>query len=349
LFEDPGKTVRIVAFFVAGVVLSVAGALIYATVQESRTPVQVRRMEPVSAKRKPSPETAAPAINVDPPRGTEQEAANPDSGTALEADGGVSYATVPIPRRPNPRSTFSARPLRPSNLGSFASRAGAYVPPPPKIVTPVQPVPAPQLTATTSLPTPPRENIQTTAPSATTQTARKPEPHTVTLPTSTELNIKLLDSISTDRNRPGDLFRGTLESPITRDGFVIADRGSLVYGRISSLAKPHWLKGTPDLILTLIQFNTTDGQSVHITTNRWEERGRSTNIEKRAKRATENALGALKNAIARENRSQEANSAVDTTAQQPTVTRDVVSVPRGTQLTFLLDAPVTLREHLNDK
>jgi hypothetical protein len=367
-FDDPGKTVRIVAFFVAGVVLSVGGALIYATFQGMRSPVASQRAETVIAEQHAPTAASNGGASVEQPDSTSQSAvpsdATPNTDTPPKEDGGVSYATVPTPRpanaKPAPAVTvpISQAPKLPAltqlpKPQPYAGSTSSYTSTSRKASAPVQQTTqqasTPTLTATssTSQSSTPQQEQPLPVISSQAQSERTPQPHTVTLPTSTEICVKLLDPVSSESSRPGDVFRGTLESPIIHDGFVIADRGSLVYGRVYELQKAHWFKGTADLALTLIQIHTTDGQAVRITTSPWEERGRSRSLEKRAKRATEDALGVLKSAITREGKSQESNSALDSTAQQPTVTRNVISVPRGTQLTFLLDSPITLTEHLN--
>ena len=313
MFENPAKAVRIVAFFVAGVVLSVGGALIYATVEQLHHPVQVAQEKPVAQEPLPSAPVSVPA---------------PLPGNQSTSQGDVSYATVPTPAA-KPRE-YASLPERQTSPAPTTPAVTVNIPPPPAVI---QSQPSGAEVTAAPVPSPSAETFKTT-PAA-------PQPHVVTLPVSTALTVKLLDSVSTDFDRAGDVFRGTLESPIIRDGFVIADRGSLVYGRIAESDRAHLLHGKPDLALTLTEINTTDGQSVRIVTSPWEERGQKENIEARAKRATSFAFGALKDVVTLDKSAS--SSAVSSNRQE---VHHSISVNRGAQLTFLLAAPLTLTEHL---
>ncbi|HMD70373.1 MAG TPA: hypothetical protein VKF41_03480 [Bryobacteraceae bacterium] len=59
-----------------------------------------------------------------------------------------------------------------------------------------------------------------------------PEPHKVTLNTGMLLPVRLVDGLSSERNAPGDAFLATLDKELVVDGFVIAERGARVEGRV---------------------------------------------------------------------------------------------------------------------
>ena len=61
-----------------------------------------------------------------------------------------------------------------------------------------------------------------------------PEPHKVTLNTGMLLPVRLVDGLSSERNAPGDAFLATLDKELVVDGFVIAERGARVEGRVGA-------------------------------------------------------------------------------------------------------------------
>ena len=96
---------------------------------------------------------------------------------------------------------------------------------------------------------------------------RNRTPQTITIPSGTVLAVRLRQLISTDRQSAGDPFAATLDQPIVIDGFVIADKGSNVRGKITSLDAPGRVKGRAAISLELMEINTTDGQRVDIHTD----------------------------------------------------------------------------------
>jgi len=78
--------------------------------------------------------------------------------------------------------------------------------------------------------------------------------------------------LSSDRNQQGDTFTATLDQPIVVDGFVVAQRGQTVYGRVSEAQKAGRVEGTSRLGLQLTQLTLVDGdqspiQSQMVTRN----------------------------------------------------------------------------------
>jgi hypothetical protein len=177
------------------------------------------------------------------------------------------------------------------------------------------------------------------------------QPQTVTIEAGTSLMVRLGETISTKTKVAGDSFRGTLDQPIIMNGFVIADRGSRVVGRVVSAQKGGHLSGSSDLSLQVTEINTTDGQTVRVQTSPWEKKGDSNtagNVEKIGGGA---ALGAIIGAIAGGGKGAAIGAAgggaagtgvAAATGGKPTV------VPVETRIAFRLDAPVTITEQINN-
>src|SRR5512147_1023189 len=86
--------------------------------------------------------------------------------------------------------------------------------------------PAMNTAAATPLPPMPTTNYSTPAP---------PAPTPVTIESGTTFNIRMIDPVDTARNKPGDSFRATLDSPITIGDKVVIPEGADVVGRIAEL------------------------------------------------------------------------------------------------------------------
>jgi BON domain len=103
-------------------------------------------------------------------------------------------------------------------------------PPPPAPAAPVEP--PPEETAAPPLPPPPA-----------------PVKHTI--PAGTTITVRLIDSLDSARNRPGDTFRATLNSPIRLDGEVVVPFGADVEGRVVDAANAGRFTGHSELKLEL--------------------------------------------------------------------------------------------------
>ena len=114
----------------------------------------------------------------------------------------------------------------------------------------------------------------------------------------TNVIVRLGETISTERNYSGDTFRATLDRPIVLDGFVIADKGSKVLGKIVAADKAGKFEGTANLQVTLTEINTTDGQRVRIETGFFNRKGPSNTKEEAAKIGGGAVLGAIIGALA---------------------------------------------------
>jgi len=137
------------------------------------------------------------------------------------------------------------------------TRAQAPVPATPPLVAqaPLKgPTPSPTLPA----PTEPEKAIPVPPPS--------PEPPRVTLNAGMLITVRLVDGLSTERNRPGDMFTATLDKELVVEDFVIAERGARVEGRVVASDPASKTKGVAALAVELTTLHTSDGQIVAIRT-----------------------------------------------------------------------------------
>src|ERR1035438_6844571 len=125
-----------------------------------------------------------------------------------------------------------------------------------------------------------------------------PEPHKVTLNAGMLLPVRLVDGLSSERNAPGDAFLATLDKELVVDGFVIAERGARVEGRVVASDKGGRVQGVASLAVELVRLRTSDGQTVAIRTDGFERRAEQTRQQDAARIGGGAALGAVIGALA---------------------------------------------------
>jgi hypothetical protein len=320
---------KITLAFVAGLVLTM-GALVYSRTREL---TQVRK----AVQRAPSSMASGPGEpSAGSVAGPEDVRASGTPVQAVEAESNTRVAAE-VPGLTVPARAAQSDPL--SDRGSEVGQATAPRTVPNTISPPTAPGSATELNAVRTDGQPP--NLET-APEP-----RKPK--VITLQPGTSLAIRLDESVSTDRNRRGDTFRATLDSPLIVNGFVLAERGARVLGKIERVRKARLLQGKSDLRLRLTEITMRDGQRVRIETSPWEEKGARSSIGNRPKMAAGAALGAVVGALT--GAAKGAGFVSDESgAKKSTLSsahKRTLVVTTGARLTFLVARPVTVAEKLN--
>ncbi len=119
---------------------------------------------------------------------------------------------------------------RPPALPSSASEPAVSEPRAPQALSETEPAPV-------EVP-PPAVPLANAEP--TDATASEPPPQvapSVTLRAGMILPVRLGESLSSEHNQAGDTFTATLDTPLVADGFVIAERGARLEGRIIEAQK----------------------------------------------------------------------------------------------------------------
>jgi hypothetical protein len=166
-----------------------------------------------------------------------------------------------------------SQPVRKNKPILLAKTMPTFLPPAPYEAP--APAPAPEKPVEQAAPAPALPN-----PTPEPRPAAQPELpplHQVTLGTGTTLQIRLNESLSSDRATPGDTFDASLAEPLIVEGLVIAERGARVKGRIVESEKAGRFSGTSLLELELSSLSTADGQKVSISSDPWTKRGESVN------------------------------------------------------------------------
>jgi hypothetical protein len=192
-------------------------------------------------------------------------------------------AEVEVPHQPaSPPVLVEAKLSQPAPI--------PVTPPTPEPPLPVSPPAAPPDAA------PPA--ARSDAPPAAPLTPPERVANVVTLQAGTLLNVRIGETLSTRRSRPGDNFLATLNEPLVIDNWVIAEKGSRVEGRVVDSDASGRMRGTAYLSVELVRINTADGQRVRIHTESIDRKTKASPGEDAAKVVVGAALGAAIGAAA---------------------------------------------------
>ena len=106
-----------------------------------------------------------------------------------------------------------------------------------------------------------------------------PAPHQATLRPGMAIAIRLGETLSSNYSQTGGTFAGTLAEPLVADGFVIAERGARVSGRVVESQKAGRFTGMSRLQVGLTNVSTSDGQQVAVSTEPWLRLGDTLPVE----------------------------------------------------------------------
>jgi hypothetical protein len=166
-----------------------------------------------------------------------------------------------------------------------------------------------------------------------------PQQQLVMVPEGSEIVVRMINTLSTNRNLPGDSFEATLEQPLIVDGWLVAPKGSRVEGRVLESKKAGRVKGVAELSFDLVRLTTADGKNVDIATAPFGEAGEKSRSEDLKKVGWGAGIGAVIGAIAGGGKGAAIGAGAGAGAGAGTVlaTRgETVVVPTETRLTFRL-------------
>jgi hypothetical protein len=95
-------------------------------------------------------------------------------------------------------------------------------------------------------------------------------PPQLNLPAGSWISVVVNQPLSSDQNRPGDLFLASLAQPLVVNGFVVARRGQTLEGRIVVAERAGRRTGTSRLGLELTEISLVDGTQLPVVTE-WVE------------------------------------------------------------------------------
>lgn len=166
-----------------------------------------------------------------------------------------------------------------------------------------------------------------------------------TIPAGTTLVVRMIDSIDSEKNQPGDTFRASIEDAITINNAVAVPQGAEVIGRLTEVEEAGKLTGKSELKLELTQI-VIDGRSYNLTTGEYGVAGKSRGKDTAVKVGGGAAIGAIIGAIAGGGKGAAIGAGVGAgagTAVQVFTKGEQVRVPSETLLEFTLENDLNLQ------
>ena len=229
----------------------------------------------------------------------------------------VKVAEVVPPPAPEPEPAPAPAPVRKTKRAAPVERE--ETPPPP-------PAPA----ATTPAPAPPPAEPE------------PPKPVKVEISAGTPVVVRMIDSIDSEVNRTGEVFKASLDAPLMVDGEVVVPEGADVLVKLMESKSAGRLAGRSELRLELIRLQF-QGKSYTLVSSTYEQVGSSRGKRTAATVGGGAAVGAIIGAIAGGGKGAAIGAAVGGaggTAVQVLTKGQQIRVPSETRLEFRLEAPV---------
>jgi len=296
---------------------------------------------------RPAP-APAPAARVTPaPVAPAPVAPAPAVETASAAPEPAKLEPAPPRRVHRPKPAHVSKPAPVTVARNEPPPAAESQAPPPQTNIPAtfpEPVPAPPPPSEPS-----RSPILRPEPAEEAPPAPTPAP-VVTLRAGTLLPVRLGEALSSERNQPGDTFTATLDAPLAADGFVIAERGARLEGKVVEVQKAGHVKGQALLGIELTRLDTSDGQHVAIQTGTFRKQAVKSTTEDVGIVAAAAGIGAIIGAIAGGGKGAGIGAAAGGAAGAGGVMAKrgkAASLPTETRVRFRLLEPVTLTEHVS--
>ena len=171
-----------------------------------------------------------------------------------------------------------------------------------------------------------------------------PQPKPVSIPDGTVLQIRMIDTIDSATNQPGDRFRATLDTPITIDDKVIVPNGADIEGRVAELKSAGHFAGKPEIALELTALNV-NGRRYSLHTNQYSREGSSRGKNTAAKVGGGAAVGTIIGAIAGGGKGAAIGGIIGAGAGggvQAATKAPAIHVATEALLSFTLESPLTV-------
>jgi hypothetical protein len=172
----------------------------------------------------------------------------------------------------------------------------------------------------------------------------KPKPVTVTIPDGTELSIRLIDPLDSEKNQVGDSFRATLNHSIIIDDKTAIPAGADIMGRVIDVKGATHYSGQSVLAVELVSL-AMGGKSYELHTQEFRKQGEARGKNTAEKVGGGAAVGAIIGAIAGGGKGAAIGAAAGAgagTGAQAITKGQKVQYPTESVLNFHLASPVTV-------
>ncbi|HEY6289966.1 MAG TPA: BON domain-containing protein [Terriglobia bacterium] len=174
--------------------------------------------------------------------------------------------------------------------------------------------------------------------------AEAPKPTALTISAGTVVTVRMIDSIDSSKNQPGQEFDATVDSPVASGNTVVIPKDSTAKVRLVNAADSGRMRGSASLELELISV-TVNGTPYEVQSGYYQEHGTARGQRTAAATGGGAVLGALIGAIAGGGKGAAigAGSGAAVGAGSSAITKgSSIKVPSETKIDFTLKQPVTV-------
>lgn len=208
--------------------------------------------------------------------------------------------------------------------------------------TPPPPSPADDQSADNSAPPPAAEPTPQAAPAP--APPAPPQPQQVQIASGSTITIRMIDSVDSSVNQPGEIFHASLDQPLISGDRVVVPKGADVYVRLVNANSAGRMTGQSELRLELVKLEF-QGQSYPLVSSTYTLNGASRGKDTAKKVGVGAVLGTLIGAIAGGGKGAAIGAGVGAAgggAYQGATHGQQVRIPSETKLDFQLQQPVTV-------
>ena len=164
------------------------------------------------------------------------------------------------------------------------------------------------------------------------------------LPSGSQISVRLIESVDSEKNREGDEFRASLEDPITIGNDVVVQKGADARVRLVAEQESGKLSGKAGLTMQLVSI-TSNGKTVSVNSSDVSEYSGSRGARTAKSAAAVGAVGAIIGAIAGGGKGAAIGAGAGAAAgagAQTVMKGQQVRIPSETVLTFTTQRAVQL-------
>lgn len=171
-----------------------------------------------------------------------------------------------------------------------------------------------------------------------------PQPQQFQIASGSTMTIRMIDSVDSSVNQPGEIFHASLDQPLISEERVVVPKGADVYVRLVSASSAGRFKGSSELRLELVKLEF-QGQSYPLVSSTYSLNGASRGKDTAKKVGAGAVLGTLIGAIAGGGKGAAIGAGVGAAAgggYQAATHGKQVRIPSETKLDFQLEQPLTV-------
>lgn len=171
-----------------------------------------------------------------------------------------------------------------------------------------------------------------------------PPPKKFIIDQGTQLTVRLMDPIDSEKNQTGDTFHATLNAPITSDGEEAIPAGVEIVGHLVSVKSAGKFAGQSEVVLQLDSV-TSGGRTYNVQTDQYKKTGSSRGKNTAEKVGGGAAIGAIIGALAGGGKGAAIGAAAGGGiggGVQAATKGQQIKLPSETVLNFTLQSPVTV-------